>query len=297
MPYELAALLTALVWALGSLIAADLSRDLGGITFNRLRNTSVFFMLVVFVSITGVWQSVQQSDLLMIVLSGFIGIALGDSALFTALQRLGPRVSHMLYACNAPMAVLLSVLVLGAPISSLALLGVAMVFLGVLLAIAWGKPKRHHHRWEQVQGSLWVGIMFGLLGALGQAVGSIIIKPVLDHGAHPVAVSALRIGVAALALNLHWLRLKIKQAAPQQPIIEPKQLMLAAFNGFLSLAVGMSLLMYAFAHGDVGIASILSATTPVLILPLLWVQTRQCPAWGAWLGAVISVIGVALLLG
>jgi drug/metabolite transporter (DMT)-like permease len=44
------------------------------------------------------------------------------------------------------------------------------------------------------------------------------------------------------------------------------------------------------------VATILSATTPVILLPLLWITIRQAPAAGAWLGAVLTVLGTALLI-
>jgi drug/metabolite transporter (DMT)-like permease len=40
----------------------------------------------------------------------------------------------------------------------------------------------------------------------------------------------------------------------------------------------------------------LSATVPVLVLPLIWVRTRQRPATAAWAGAVLVVAGTAMIL-
>ena len=45
--------------------------------------------------------------------SGLIGIFLGDTLLFFALRRLGPRRTGALFAMNAPMAALLGWAVLG----------------------------------------------------------------------------------------------------------------------------------------------------------------------------------------
>jgi drug/metabolite transporter (DMT)-like permease len=44
------------------------------------------------------------------------------------------------------------------------------------------------------------------------------------------------------------------------------------------------------------VATILSATTPVILLPLLWITIRQAPAPGAWFGAALTVVGTALLI-
>ena len=63
-----------------------------------------------------------------------------------------------------------------------------------------------------------------------------------------------------------------------------------------AMVLGMTLLLWAIGHGDTGVATILSATTPVIMLPLLWITIRQAPAPGAWLGALLTVVGTALLI-
>jgi drug/metabolite transporter (DMT)-like permease len=42
--------------------------------------------------------------------------------------------------------------------------------------------------------------------------------------------------------------------------------------------------------------AVLSSTSPVLVLPLLWMTSRERPAAGAWLGATVAVLGTALIL-
>ena len=57
----------------------------------------------------------------------------------------------------------------------------------------------------------------------------------------------------------------------------------------------MTLLLFARSGGSVGIVSTLSATSPVIILPWIWLRTGQRPAAGAWVGAAIVIIGMALI--
>lgn len=290
--YEVAALGTALCWTFATFIAGDLSRQLGGITFNRLRNVGVFFVLLIFVSLTGLWETFRLADLGIILLSGFIGIAIGDSFLFSAMQRLGPRRSQLLYACNAPFSVILGILILGERLSLIETIGIIIIFLGVLAAIRWGKPKSSNiHRWETTEGKIFIGITFGLMGALGQSIGSIIIKPVLDNGASPMLVSMLRVGVSALFLTVMFY---IRNGQPNQTITI-KHRTLATLNGILAIGIGVSLLLYAYSVGDIGIASILSSTQAVMMLPVIWLKTKQRPALGAWIGAVMVVIGLAVM--
>ena len=69
----------------------------------------------------------------------------------------------------------------------------------------------------------------------------------------------------------------------------------ALATAVIGLGLGMTLLMFALAGGKVGIISTLSATSPVLILPMLWLRTGQRPTAASWLGAAIACAGMALI--
>jgi drug/metabolite transporter (DMT)-like permease len=70
---------------------------------------------------------------------------------------------------------------------------------------------------------------------------------------------------------------------------------LTIFTGVLAMGIGATLLMFAFSGSKTGIISTISATSPALVLPLLWITTGQRPAAGAWAGAALVVMGMALL--
>ena len=293
MSYEYAALGAALSWVFASLLAADTSREIGGVAFNRLRVCTAFVMLLVITLANGELAKVPFSWYPLLAVSGIIGLAIGDTALFAAFRLLGPRRAQVLYATNAPIAVILGMLVLSESPGTLQLVGIAAVFIGVVIAILYGKRQSQRHRWEQTQGLLWIGIALGLLSGLGQAVGSLIVKPALDAGVDPIAASTVRIGAAAVVLILlRALRLTEGATAP----VTWRHVGYASMNAFTAVVVGVSLLLYAFAHGDVGISSVLSATTPVLILPVLWFWMGERPAFGAWVGAALAVLGTAAIL-
>ena len=66
------------------------------------------------------------------------------------------------------------------------LMGCVTVFFGVVIAIAYGNSKDKNHRWEIVEGNIHIGITFGILAALCQAIGLIMMKPILSMGADPI---------------------------------------------------------------------------------------------------------------
>ena len=86
----------------------------------------------------------------------------------------------------------------------LEILGCLTVFIGVIIAIAYGTSKTNEHRWEKIEGSINLGIILGILAALGQAIGIIIMKPILDKGADPIASAAIRTGISAVALSITY---------------------------------------------------------------------------------------------
>jgi drug/metabolite transporter (DMT)-like permease len=288
---NLAALGAALCWAAGGLIAVAPVRAVGSVAFNRVRMVIVFTMLGVAATLTGGWATLDWTAAAWLALSGAVGIFLGDTALFWALGRLGPRRNVVIYAVNAPLTALLGWLLLGEALAPLTLVGIALVTVGVMLAVAL---RGGSHALESVRGPLLAGVGVCLIAALCQAAGSILAKPALAAGADPVAGAAVRVGVSGLLL---WAGALLPGArAGVLEGLTPRLVALIAANGFIGLGLGMTLLMIGLKFGDAGIAATLSATSPVLILPMLWALTRQPPRPGAWIGAALAVAGVMLIV-
>jgi drug/metabolite transporter (DMT)-like permease len=291
--HELAALGAATCWALTGLISAGPAGHLGAPAFNRARQIFVTALLACYVLATGVWRDLDMASAGPLLLSGLIGIFIGDTLLFETLNRLGPRRSGILFALNAPIAALLGWLVLGETLSPFAVAGILLTASGVLLAIVFGKRRAQMHQWETIKGPLSIGVLLGIGAATGQAIGSILARPVMATGIDPFLASLLRVGVAAFCLSI-LIQLPIPSVKPKGPLTL-KVAALTALTGILALAIGMTLLLFALSGGKVGIVSTLSATSPVMILPMLWLKTGERPAGGAWAGALLVVAGMALI--
>jgi drug/metabolite transporter (DMT)-like permease len=263
------------------------------LAFNRLRQLSVTVLLAIVVFATGNWQQLDATNLGPLILSGVIGIFVGDTLLFATLNRVGPRRSGVLFALNAPIAALLGFAVLGEGLTVQATIGIALTVCGVILAILYGTRRDQLHAWEAVKGPLWIGVALGLAAAVGQAVGSIIAKPVMASGVDPFLASMVRVAVAAFCLSV-LIALPIPAVKPKGPLTA-KVAGLTVLTGVLALGIGMTLLLFALSGGNVGIVSTLSATSPVIILPMLWLKTGERPANGAWVGAALVVVGMGFL--
>ena len=72
-------------------------------------------------------------------------------------------------------------------------------------------------------------------------------------------------------------------------------LLLTAVTAVIGLLLGMTLFLYALEGSKTGIIATLSATSPVMILPLLWLRTGQRPTAVSFAGAMLAVAGLALI--
>jgi drug/metabolite transporter (DMT)-like permease len=289
--HELAALGTATCWAMTGIIASDAIRVLGPFHFNLIRQVFVTLILAVVVLTSGamdlpVWQAVA-----ILGLSGIVGILLGDTLNFAAVGRLGPRRAGAIFALNAPMAAVLGWLVLAERLGWQAWAGIAVTVAGVALAIM-GRPPSGAHRLEQVRGGMRVGVLFGLSAALGQALGTLIARPYMQGGLDPYLGSLIRVGASGLAMGI----VATLPVAPPRPTELPgKVLALTAATALIGLLLGMTLFLFALQGSETGIIATLSATSPVIILPLLWLRTGQRPSATSWAGAALAVTGLALI--
>ncbi|MBC7001266.1 DMT family transporter [Photobacterium sp. BZF1] len=296
MNYEWLALAAAFLWAVSSLISVTPSRHLGAFAYSRWRMACVTVMLSSMAWLNGGWASMQWDYASVMMLSGVIGIFIGDTALFACFNRIGPRRGGLLFACHAVFSALLGMWLFGEILQGWKLLGSIAVFAGVAVAISFGQRRgneRQQH-WEGNHGSLAFAILLGLTAALCQSLGAIIAKPVMQTAVDPIAASAVRMASAFAAHSI--LRLSgVPLAKPLQPI-NLRILLQVALNGLLAMAIGMTLILYALRDGDVGMVALLSSTSPIMILPLLWLHTRQRPPAAAWFGAIIAVLGTMLIL-
>ncbi|WP_406609869.1 DMT family transporter [Agarivorans sp. JK6] len=297
MSYEWLALLAAALWACTSLISVTPSRVMGAFAYSRWRMGLVSLMLLGAALYNNQWQMISLSQAGLFALSGFIGVFVGDTALFACMNRLGPRRASLLFACHAAFSAFLGVWLFNEDLLGWPLLGAACLFLGVILAVSFGR-RSEQHSWEKITGSVSIAVALGLTAALCQSLGTVMLKPLMSAPEYsaidPVAGSALRMLSAFLAHFLLWLS-GYKLARTLKPINSKLFVMIAA-NGFLAMAVGMTLMLFALRYGDVSVVALLSSTSPVLVLPLLWIVTKQAPTRSAWLSAGLCVLGSALLI-
>jgi uncharacterized membrane protein len=142
---EWAALAAATCWAFTGVLSASSARYFGPMAFNRYRIVFAALLLLGLTSWSGGWHTLPAGSSLTLMLSGVVGIFVGDTALMMALVRLGPHRTAILFATNAPMAAALGFWLLQETLSLRVLLGCGTVLAGVVVAILLGSHQDDRH--------------------------------------------------------------------------------------------------------------------------------------------------------
>ena len=74
-----------------------LFEKIGALAFNSVRMSLVFLMLAGVSALTGDWREFTGTTIQTLMISGLIGIFLGDTALFDSLERLGSSRSAVIF--------------------------------------------------------------------------------------------------------------------------------------------------------------------------------------------------------
>ena len=278
---------------MAALVSHRPATELGSLHFNRVRMIVATLIMGTLLIVSGRPVAIPPEFWLPIVLSAVTGVVLGDFFLFVTMRRLGPRRTNVLFATNAVFAAIIGWVILGEVVSARTAMAVLLGFGGVVLAVVFGKRRDLLHKWESVMPPLWIGVVAGLLAAICQAFGVVFARPVMAAGVDPVAVTLAR---AVVGAAVFWATLPFDRSRVGMPLLpRGKLLALTGLNGLFGLGVGAAMLMAALKTGNVATVTILSSTTPVMILPFIWARTGRMPAPAAWVGAILVVICTMLI--
>lgn len=292
---ELAALSAALLWAVATVLYRRAGERIPARELNLVKGIVALAMLGLTLLAAGdSFTRIGMPALGLILLSGAVGIGLGDTAYFESLQDLGARRALLLGTLAPPMAGLSAWLFLGETLSWNAWLGILVTVVGV----AWVVTERHPQAGAgQPAPRLLRGILFGLLAALAQSGGVVLSRAAfVQADVSPLWAAFLRLAAGVFTL-LVWIPLA-RRPVGRWLGGEPAgrlwgQLLFAILVGTY-LAIWLQ--QVALKLTSAGIAQTLMSTSPLFVLPFAaWTGERVSVR--AVLGAAIALLGIGLLFG
>ncbi|WP_448570806.1 DMT family transporter [Trichothermofontia sp.] len=268
---ELAALGAAWLWAIATLVYAQMGHRLSPLVLNFAKGI-VALMLI---SLTLVWQSPPTTRLVDLMrhhphelgwlcLSGALGIGISDTLYFQTLNYLGARQTLLMGLLAAPFTTVMAAVVLQERLMAVQLLGMGLTIAGV----GWVISERTVDRAPLGEHSYrYLGIGFGLLTAATHALGALLSRAVLSQGEiSALWATQIRL-IAGVALTGAWLWLTpISLGQQLQPLRSPKLSVTIALTAFFSTYLAIWLQQIAFKFTAAGIVQALGATSPLFVL-------------------------------
>ena len=306
----LAALVCTLLFSVSVISGHRSARLLGGTEANfwRVAVATLFLSLWAYSLGTGTYGA----GFSVFMLSGIVGIGLGDTAFFQALPRLGPRLTSLLVQClTAPCGALLEWLWLGTKLSPGQILCGGVILAGVGIALA---PAEHVHLGRR---RLLVGIVFAFISALGGAGGAVFSRRAYElvHAAHqhidPLTAGFQRVGGGLIIAGICLLIVRWRAGAgartaqqssdpsvPSTPDTRPSPSRArrawpwVLLNGLAGQTLGVSAMQWALERTPAGVVLPIIAMTPIVVIPFAVITDGERPSARSILGGLVAVTGV-----
>ena len=287
---ELAALGAAFVWALSSTIWQRVGQEIPAVVLNLLKGAIALFMLLATILILGKsLPPINPQILAMLLISGALGIGIGDTAWFVVLKYLGARRALLLETLSPPLTALFGWIFLQENLSISACTGILLTICGVGWVIAertaeTNLPSKH----------IWQGLGISLLGQTSHAAGAVLSRAAFTQmDIDPLWTAALRLsgGMAVMLLFVNR-----TNADSLKQLKAPKILIAIIMAAFLGTYLGIFLQQTSLKYAPAAIAQALTSTSPLFILPLAVLMGEKVSI-RAVVGVVGAIAGIALLLG
>ncbi|GAB2649998.1 DMT family transporter [Vibrio panuliri] len=288
---EISALSAAAVWAIATWIYGQFSHQFSALQLNIIKGciASIMMALVLPIAVT-IPSELSTHHLAILAVSGIIGIAIGDSAYFAALKRIGANKTLLLESLAPPLSGILALVFIGSVLPLQSWFGVLITTIAVTFVIL--QPNADNS--SQIN---WSGIGFGLLASVCQASGVVISHYALVAGDLPPLLGALiRLTVGVLAVVAIIIFVENK---PFRKILDNFRqltqkafltLLLAIFVGtFLALWLQQSALKYA----SPAVAQTIIATSPLFMLGICALKGERVTL-KSLLGTLAAIGGISL---
>lgn len=317
---EAAALTAAFLWAAATLMFGKMGRQLSPLVLNIVKGVFAIAFLTItlavqqIISASSFTLSLPPNAAILLLLSGAIGIGIGDTAYFWAINTLGARKALLLETLAPPVTAILAWIFLSEQLSITSVIGILLTLIGIASVVNERVPGTDQTK----QGA---GLKFALLAVFCQASGAVLSRSALASTVVvPLWSSLIRL-LAGLAFIGALAALQPHQLGDYQPIVQPDKqvdgfdrsswrsrwqqslkelktpslLVSIALAAFFATYLGIWLQQISLKYTEAGIAQALLATSPLFVLPMAALLGDRI-SWRATLGAVVALSGVWVLL-
>jgi len=282
-----AALGTALCWAIAARLFSGIGNAFSPLTMNFWKGLiSIALLSVVLIAVQPALFSTNA--VIWLLVSGFIGIGIGDTCFFKALQSIGDSQAVLVAETLAPLfTALFAMAFIGEWITWQQWIGVAVVLFSVDMVIKARKRSATHVFATS-------GYLYGVGAALCQAVGAVVSRDILGSGDVDAASAAFLRLVGGMVFVVPFIAVTKTRWLP---VITKGKRVWPAFvvATLLGTTAAIYLQMFAFAYAKAAVVQTLIATSALMSLGVAFVLGEKATK-ATLLWSVIALVGVGILV-
>ena len=198
---EVCALLAAMTWAVAVVLFKRSGEQVSPLSLNLFKSVLALVLLAATLVFMGegfeVLSQFSHGDIYILMLSGFLGIALADTLFLYSLNLIGVGLISIVDCLYSPMIIFFAVLLLKEDLVAAHYLGTAIILMAVFFS------SRHAPPAGRTRGQLVLGIMLAVVAIILMTFGIVLARPVLCLGNFPLIwATTLRLFVGTVALVL-----------------------------------------------------------------------------------------------
>lgn len=295
----------ALVWSVAVILfkkALDVAPTVPVAAINLFKNTVGIVLLGATMLALGLPIDLHRSgaDWLALSASALLGLALADSLLFAALDRIGPGLLAVSELVAAPFQMTLAVLFLGEGLSPTLVVGALAVIGGLAFAARDPEPGAAipARFGADSAGVRRKGIWLAISAMAAMSVGILLVKRPLESG-NLVEVTFIRLVIGNLGL-LVWMRARAR--GPQAvramflPFVLPALRRVLLPAAVVGTYLSMLLWLGGFKYGHMSVVSVLNQMSTVFTLGLAWLVLGERLTRRRAVGSALALVGAAVIV-
>ncbi len=287
------ALLAAVTWACALVLFKRTGEHIPPLALNLFKNVVGLILLVATLCFMpdslAALHRYPREDIVILIISGLLGIALADTVFFHALNLIGVGIVSIVDCLYGPFIILFAYLILSEELGLSDYAGTGLILAGVLITSRLTPPA------DRTRGQLVLGVILGASAMAFMTFGIVIAKPVLEFYDFPlILATALRMLAGTLALALialasplrkkHWSAFRLTST---WKISLPASILGAYF--------ALILWMAGFKYAKAAVAGILNQTSVIFAIILAAVFLKESFGLRKAIAATLAMVGIVLV--
>ena len=293
---EVSMLLAAFCWSIAVIIFKSASNKLSPLLITALKNTIALLCFIVFFIIADIpiwYDKLNNIDYLKIIISGFLGMGLGDILFIYALSQIGANRIAIINCFEPAVIYFFSIIMLGTILTIQQLIGFLIVIISILI-ITYEKDI------DDIKPSIKrKGMLIHVLAILLSGFGIVLIKPVLSKINNIIHlqlwVTAFRLFPGFVIAWIIFLFQKNKKML-LQPLKQSDILWKIIIGSGLGTFIALNFWILGYANiNKPPIASIIGQTSAIFIIILSFIILKEKISKLKIISILTAIVGVVLI--